>query len=68
MYILAAAAAVRIARWLVSADSSRRAQIGLALVVLLPAIVLANLDVLGATKPMELVLFQPTHWSYLWSR
>jgi hypothetical protein len=61
VYILAAAAAVRLAR------SSPRA--GLAVAgVLLPAIVLANLDVVGATKPMELLLFQPTHWSYLWSR
>jgi hypothetical protein len=68
VYILAAAAAVRLARWLVSARASPRAQIGLAVVIILPAIVLANLDVLGATKPMELVLFQPTHWSYLWSR
>jgi hypothetical protein len=68
VYILAAAAAVRIARWLASASGSRRAQIGLAVVLVLPAIALANLDLLGATKPMELVLFQPTHWSYLWSR
>jgi hypothetical protein len=68
VYILAAAGAVRIARWLVSAHGSRRAQIGLAIVMVLPAIALANLDVLGATKPMELLLFQPTHWSYLWSR
>ena len=36
-------------------------------VVVLPAVVLANLDVVGVTKPMELLLFQPTHWSYLWS-
>jgi hypothetical protein len=33
----------------------------------LPCIVLANLDVLGYTKLMELLLFQPTQWSYLWS-
>ena len=33
-----------------------------------PLVVLANLDVLGYTKPMELLLFQPTNWSYLWSR
>jgi len=39
-----------------------------AVVVIVPAIVLSNLDALGATKPMELLLFQPTHWSYLWSR
>jgi hypothetical protein len=68
VYILAAAAAVRIARWLVSANGAQRAQIGLAVVIVLPAFALANLDMLGATKPMELVLFQPTHWSYLWSR
>jgi hypothetical protein len=37
------------------------------LVAVLPAIILANVDLLGATKPMELLLFQPTHWSYLWS-
>jgi hypothetical protein len=36
--------------------------------VLLPAVVLANLDVVGYTKPMELLLFQPSSWSYLWSR
>jgi len=71
VYILAAAGAVRIGRWLVGVEGSRRAQlqIGLAgLVIVLPALVLANLDVVGATKPMELLLFQPTHWSYLWSR
>jgi hypothetical protein len=43
-------------------------RVGLAIVVLLPAVVLANLDVLGYTRPMELLLFQPTSWSYLWSR
>jgi hypothetical protein len=68
VYILAAAAAVRVARWVVSVNGSQRARIGLAVVIILPAIAVANLDVLGATKPMELVLFQPTHWSYLWSR
>ncbi len=68
VYILAAAAAVRVAGWLASATGSQRAQIGLAVAIILPAISLANLDVLGATRPMELLLFQPTHWSYLWSR
>jgi hypothetical protein len=69
VYILAAAAAVRLARLAMRGEgSSRRAQVALAVVVVLPAIVLANLDVLGATRPMELLLFQPTHWSYLWSR
>ena len=29
--------------------------------------VLANLDVLGMTRVMELLLFQPVRWSYLWS-
>ncbi len=67
VYILAAAAAVRTAsRW----NPSQRALAGtvVAVAVLLPAFVLSNLDVVGATKPMELVLFQPTHWSYMWSR
>jgi hypothetical protein len=36
--------------------------------VVLPALVLSNLDLVGATHPMELLLFQPEHWSYLWSR
>jgi cell volume regulation protein A len=36
--------------------------------VVLPAAVLANLDLLGATRPMELLLFQPTSWTYVWSR
>jgi len=68
VYILAAAAAVRIAQWLASPNGSQRGQIGLAVAIILPAITLANLDVLGATKPMELLLFHPAHWSYLWSR
>ena len=68
VYILAAAAAVRIARWLVRAERPARfAFVGVAVLVALPAVVLANLDVLGSTRPMELLLFQPTHWSYLWS-
>jgi hypothetical protein len=81
VYILAAAAGERLGRRVhvrpaVSARGStssprtekRRAQIAVAVLIVLPAVVLANLDVLGYTKPMELVLFQPTHWSYLWSR
>jgi hypothetical protein len=44
-----------------------RWEVGLAVLVLLPALVLANLDVGGYTKPMELLLFQPSSWSYLWS-
>jgi|SRR5579859_6060844 len=69
VYILAAAAAVRSAAWLARAEHAQwRTQVVLAIVVVLPALVLANLDVLGATRPMELLLFQPEHWSYLWSR
>jgi hypothetical protein len=68
VYILAAAAAVRIARWLVRTERSRQiAFVGAAVVMVLPAILLSNLDLLGSTRPMELVLFQPAHWSYLWS-
>jgi hypothetical protein len=70
IYILAAAAAVRIAGWaLAGAQPSHRVMLGgaVAALVVLPAIVLSNLDVIGATSPMELLLFQPTHWSYLWS-
>jgi hypothetical protein len=67
VYILAAAGGVRLGRWLVGVDGSRRLQVGLAFAAVLPAIILANVDVVGATKPMELLLFQPTHWSYLWS-
>lgn len=69
VYILAAAGAVRIARWLTARHAaSQAALVALAVVLVLPAVVLANLDVLGATGPMELLLFQPQHWSYLWSR
>jgi uncharacterized membrane protein (DUF4010 family) len=69
VYILAAAAAVRLARAFTRLElRSGRAQLAVAIVVVLPAIVLSNLDVLGATQPMELLLFQPTHWSYVWSR
>src|SRR6266851_4825941 len=59
VYILAAAAAVRLAHILVrGSQDARRVQIAVAIVVVLPAVVLANLDVLGATRPMELLLFQ----------
>ena len=69
VYILAGAAAVRIGRrFAPGGELSTRSVAAAACVVVLPAIVLANLDVAGATKPMELLLFQPTHWSYLWSR
>jgi len=65
VYILAAAGALRIGRLLAR---SPQLAVGLAVLVLLPAVLLANLDVVGSTKPMELLLFQPAHWSYLWSR
>jgi len=42
-------------------------QATLAGIVLLPAFALAHLDLAGYTKVMELVLFQPERWSYLWS-
>jgi hypothetical protein len=70
VYILTAAAAVRIARSFAARTvPAPRLQAALAvMVVVLPAIVLANLDLIGATTgPMELLLFQPSHWSYLWS-
>ena len=68
VYILAAAAAVRIAGRL-GRDGvhTARSLAVAAAVIVLPAIVLANLDVFSTTRPMELLLFQPTHWSYLWS-
>jgi hypothetical protein len=69
VYILAAAATVRLARWLTRAQPQlRMPATAIAVALILPALVLSNLDVLGATRPMELVLFQPSHWSYLWSR
>jgi hypothetical protein len=68
VYILAAAGAVRLARGLARSDQAPRLRLGLAALLVLPVLVLANMDVFGATRPMELVLFQPTHWSYLWSR
>lgn len=69
VYILAAAAAVRAGRRLAQrTGGSHAAMVGLAVLLVLPAVVLSNLDVLGATKLMELLLFQPQHWSYLWSR
>jgi len=55
VYILAAAAVSRLGPRLGT------------VAVLAPTIVLANLDVLGVTKLMELLLFQPERWSYLWS-
>jgi hypothetical protein len=64
VYILAAACAVRIAAAL---SARSQTQVIVAAAIVLPAIVLANLDVLGYTKLMELLLFQPERWSYLWS-
>jgi hypothetical protein len=68
VYILAAAGAVRIARWVARGSSVPWLTAGVAAALILPAIVLSNLDVVGVTRPMELLLFQPMHWSYLWSR
>jgi hypothetical protein len=71
IYILAAACAVRLGRSLARTPRVRYAAAGaaaVAFVVILPALVLSNLDLVGATHPMELLLFQPEHWSYLWSR
>ncbi|MBV9325649.1 MAG: hypothetical protein JO352_17905 [Chloroflexi bacterium] len=65
IYILAAASAVRIGRRL---SARHGLALGIAVLLVAPAIVLSNLDVLGATRPMELLLFQPAHWSYVWSR
>jgi hypothetical protein len=65
IYILAAAGAVRIGRRI---GAEQWVAFAIAFVLLVPAFVLSNLDVLGASRPMELLLFQPTHWSYLWSR
>jgi hypothetical protein len=67
VYILAGAGAVRLGRLLFAARSPQLAAVA-AGAILLPAVVLANLDVVGSTRPMELLLFQPEHWSYLWSR
>ena len=64
VYILAAGAALRIAA---SLSPRRSTQTVLAVALVAPALVLANLDVVGYTKPMELLLFQPADWSYLWS-
>ena len=58
VYMLAAACALRLAR--------QRPLV--AVLIVIPAVLLANLDVIGYTKPMELLLFQPANWSYLWSR
>lgn len=67
VYILAASAIVRGARALAVGTDPRRS-IAVAALLVLPAVAFANLDLAGATRPMELVLFQPEHWSYLWSR
>src|SRR5215468_7225215 len=66
VYILAAACAVRFGGWVASRSRNGIAwQAAAAVAVLVvPALLLANLDVLGQTRPMELLLFQPTQWSY----
>jgi hypothetical protein len=69
IYILAASAAVRLGDYLLHQRALRYSAVGaVATAVILPALLLSYLDVLGATHPMELLLFQPEHWSYLWSR
>ena len=68
VYVLAAGAAVRLASRLTTQQPTWVASVAVALLVVLPAVVLANLDVLGYTKLTELLLFQPANWSYLWSR
>ncbi len=67
VYILAAAGAVRIAGSLSVPHVSVVRRASLAAAVLVPAVLMANLDALGYTKIMELLLFQPERWSYLWS-
>lgn len=72
IYILAATAAVQLVPTFTRTRTRRgaspwaRRAIGVA--ILLPSVVLANLDLVGFTRPMELFLFQPQHWSYLWQR
>lgn len=76
VYTLAASTIVRAARALTastatataSASASARRGFVVAALLLLPVLAFTHLDLLGATRPMELVLFQPAHWSYLWSR
>jgi hypothetical protein len=68
VYILAAAGAVRIARLIPGPSGTPWRHATLAAAVLLPAFALAHLDLLGYTRPMELLLFQPASWAYLWSR
>jgi hypothetical protein len=73
VYVLASAAAIRLVLAVIGVARVERPRLGLAgaalaLVVLAPALLLANLDVLGFTRPMELLLFQPSSWAYLWSR
>jgi hypothetical protein len=64
VYILAALGAARVARrW---ASAAPAARVAVTLAVLAPCVVVANLDLIGVTRPMELFLFQPQSWSYLW--
>ena len=67
IYILAAAGAVRLASLGPLRTAAPAWRIVAAVAVLAPILILANLDVLGETRAMELLLFQPTRWSYLWS-
>lgn len=64
VYILAALGAVRIGRSWRAASRSRRYAVAAAIVAV--CVLVANLDLLGMTRPMELMLFQPQNWSYLW--
>jgi hypothetical protein len=64
VYILAALGAVRLARTRRGLGPRARAALAGAVVLLL--VVVANLDLAGVTRPMELFLFQPQSWSYLW--
>jgi len=66
VYILAALAAVRIGGCWRGAPAWVRPVVSAAIVLL--CVLLANLDLVGVTKPMELFLFQPQSWPYLWQR
>ncbi len=68
VYILCAAGAVRIACAVARTSRPWLSPALATALVLLPLVVLANADLLGYSKPLELLLFQPERWSYLWSR
>lgn len=65
VYLLAAMFLARTAARLAGSPARRTAA---AVALLVPLLLLANLDVLGETRPVELMLNQPERWSYLWSR